>query len=68
MKKCEYPEGVHMEIAGIPVDPCVYETEAVYKNVTVEILKCRNCGHVDVTWYAQENTEDITEEWEEDDA
>ena len=47
---------------GAELDPCIYEIDAIYKNCTVEILKCPKCGKVSIGWYRQENTEEISEE------
>ena len=38
----------------------VYETIEIHRNVTVEILRCKNCGNTEILWFRQENTED---EW-----
>lgn len=32
------------------VDPCLYDIIETHENVTVEVLKCKNCGHIEVTW------------------
>ena len=58
MKKCSFGDGVEVKIGGVPVDPCCYEVVAIYKNVTVEVLRCKDCGHEDFAWYKQENTEE----------
>lgn len=47
-----------MKICGVPVDPCFYETVETYRNVTVKVLRCTKCGHVEVNWYLQDNTEE----------
>lgn len=36
------------------LDPCLYDVVETHKGVTVEILKCCNCGHVEVSWYEEE--------------
>lgn len=46
------PDGIN------EIDPCLYETVETHRNVTVEILRCKKCGHVEVLWKRQENTED----------
>ena len=43
------------------VDPCLYEEIETYENVTVHILQCVRCGHIEVGWERQDNTIDITE-------
>lgn len=47
-----------MKIGDIPLDPCVYEEIEVHRNVTVEVWRCKNCGHIELVWHRQENTED----------
>lgn len=52
------PDGVH------ELDPCQYEVSEVYKNVIVEVLKCKKCGHVSIGWYKTADTEEVNiEEW-----
>lgn len=48
--KCQHPEGVEVKINGVPVDPCEYEVAEIYENVTVEILRCRRCGNIQIEW------------------
>ena len=43
------------------LDPCLYEEIETYKNVTVHVLRCVRCGHIEVEWERQDNTIDITE-------
>jgi hypothetical protein len=58
MCKCQFPGGVTIKPDGIhELDPCQYETIETHRNVTVRVLKCVRCGHVEIAWYAQENTE-----------
>lgn len=38
------PDGIH------PLDPCIYGIEERHEGVTVEVLRCRKCGHKEVTW------------------
>lgn len=40
------------------MDPCQYEVIEKYRNVTIEILRCKNCGHVEISWYRQDDTEE----------
>ena len=56
--KCTHGEGIDINIAGIPVDACDYELIQTVRNVTVEVLKCKKCGHVEILWRRQENTEE----------
>ena len=53
------PDGVN------ELDPCLYQEIEAYKNVTVHILRCVRCGHIEVEWKRQDNTIDITEVTEE---
>lgn len=64
--KCEFPNGATVRIGNSELDPCVYETVEKYKNVTVEISKCKVCGAIDISWKRQANTEDLMSEDEED--
>lgn len=58
--KCSFPDGISIKPDGEnELDPCVYEEIAEYKNVTVTVSKCRKCGHIDVSWERQDNTEKI---------
>lgn len=59
--RCNHGKGDIVKIAGVPVDPCVYEEVEAYRNVTVRVLKCKRCGHTEIEWERQEDTEDITE-------
>jgi len=57
--KCSYngitikPDGVH------ELDPCIYQDIEMYKNVTVIVSQCKNCGNISLSWLRQENTEEI---------
>jgi hypothetical protein len=60
MKKCEFPEGITVKPDGEnELDPCVYEDIEMYTNVTVIISRCKKCGHEEISWLRQENTEKI---------
>lgn len=60
MSKCSFPDGVIIKPDGIhELDPCIYEEVERYANVTVSIRRCKNCGHIDIAWYRQEDTEEI---------
>lgn len=50
-----YPDGQN------ELDPCIYEDIAIYTNVTVIISRCKKCGHIEISWMKQENTEEINE-------
>ena len=59
--RCSHGDGVTVSIAGVPVDPCVYKEIQTFRNVTVHILRCKRCGHTEIEWERQENTEEITD-------
>lgn len=59
MGKCSFCTGVEVNIGGIPVDPCHYQTIEIHRNVTVRVMKCKRCGHVEISWIPQENTETV---------
>lgn len=60
MTKCEHPEGIQIMPGGIcELDPCIYEDIEMHRNVTVIVSRCRNCGHIEISWIRQEDTEDI---------
>ena len=59
MNKCRFPDGMSIKPDGIhELDPCIYETTEVYRNVTVEIRRCKNCGHIEIVWHRQDDTEE----------
>lgn len=58
-RRCVAGEGDITSVNGIEIDPCRYAVVEAYRNVTVRVLECVNCGHVEVEWTRQENTEDI---------
>ena len=47
------PDGIH------PLSQHLFVEEECLKNVTVQILRCRKCGHVSIGWYRQANTEEV---------
>ncbi len=49
------PDGVHELV------PHRFVLAEKYKNVTVEILRCEECGEVSIGWYRQENTERVSD-------
>jgi len=57
---CQFPDGVTVKLGGeYELDPCIYETVEAHRNVTVRVLRCKNCGKTIVEWERQENTEDV---------
>lgn len=60
MSKCQFPDGMVIKPDGVnELDPCDYEVVEKYRNVTIEVLRCRKCGHTEISWYRQEDTEKI---------
>lgn len=58
MCKCNFPEGVVIKLDSVhDLDPCCYEVAERHRNVTVEVLKCKRCGHTEISWYRQDDTE-----------
>lgn len=45
------PDGVH------EMSACEYEEIERHTNVTVIILRCKNCGDISIAWQRQENTD-----------
>ncbi len=63
MEKCRSPGGVVIKPDGVnELDPCIYEEVERYRNVTISVMRCKRCGHVEVSWTRQENTEEVTED------
>jgi Zn ribbon nucleic-acid-binding protein len=38
------------------LNPCKYDEVSRYENVTVSVLKCRRCGHIEIELHRQPNT------------
>lgn len=59
MCNCEFdgitfkPDGLH------EVSMHEFELSERYRNVTIEILRCKKCGEVSIGWYMQEDTEEV---------
>ena len=55
--KCSNPDGITIKPDGVnSLDPHFYRTVERYRNVTVEVLRCKRCGHQTIEWFRQENT------------
>lgn len=50
------PDGIH------ELSPHKFKLEQKLRNVTVEILRCEECGEVSIGWYRQEDTEEVEED------
>ena len=60
MPKCTFPDGIVIKPDGVnELDPCIYEEIERYENVTISINRCKKCGHIDISWYRQENTMEL---------
>lgn len=60
MGKCEFPNGIIIRPDGVnELDPCLYEEIERYVNVTVSVLRCKKCGHIEIEWTRQPDTEEI---------
>lgn len=60
MHKCEFPNGMVVKPDGInELDPCVYEEIERYANVTISISRCKVCGNINISWYRQDDTEEL---------
>ena len=60
MGRCTWGDGITVKPDGVhELDPCEYEVVEAYRNVTVEVLRCRRCGHIEITWRRQSDTEEV---------
>lgn len=60
MEKCKFPDGITIKPDGVnELDPCIYEDIAKYKNVTITISRCKKCGHIEIGWERQGDTEEL---------
>ena len=40
-------------------EPCIFREKEKYRNVTVVISECKKCGHTDISWIRQDDTEEV---------
>ena len=60
MDKCKFPDGITIKPDGIhELDPCIYQEVERYANVTISIKRCKKCGNIDISWFRQEDTEEL---------
>ena len=60
MEKCHLTPGITIKLYAVnELDPCIYEEVECYKNVTVHVMRCQQCGHIDLSWERQEDTEEV---------
>lgn len=58
--KCHFPEGVSIKPDGEnELEACQYVLMQEYKNVTVQVWQCPVCGHIDISWKRQDDTEEV---------
>lgn len=50
------PDGIH------PLSPHRFKEELHLRNVEIQILRCKICGHVSIGWRRQDNTEEVRED------
>lgn len=63
MGSCCNFDGVVIKPDGVnELDPCVYEEIEKYANVTISVLRCKKCGHIELEWFRQEDTEELETE------
>lgn len=59
-KRCRHPEGVTIKPDGVnKLLPCQLDLKEIHRNVTVHVFQCPVCGHVDLSWYEQDDSEHI---------
>jgi NMD protein affecting ribosome stability and mRNA decay len=60
------PDGLVIKPDGVnELDPCLYQTEQVFTNCTVEVSRCKKCGAYNISWYRTPWTKEVPEEqWE----
>jgi NMD protein affecting ribosome stability and mRNA decay len=60
------PDGLVIKPDGVnELDPCLYQTEQVLTNCTVEVSRCKKCGAYNISWYRTPWTKEVPEEqWE----
>lgn len=60
MGKCSFGEGIIIKPDGVnELDACIYEDIEKYSNVTVIVSRCKRCGHIEISWIRQDNTEEL---------
>lgn len=57
MEKCSF-DGYSIRPDGInDLDPCLYEDIEIHTNCTVIVSRCKNCGHVELSWVKNDGCE-----------
>lgn len=58
MAKCTFGDGMTIKPDGVhELDPCLYEDIEIWHNVTVIVSRCKHCGHIELSWIKQDDTE-----------
>ena len=57
---CKPPDGVRIFPDGEhELSPCKFVEAGVFRNVTVQLLRCEKCGEYSFAWWKQPNTEEF---------
>lgn len=55
---CQQPDGIKILPDGKhELSPCKFVEAGVLRNVTIQLLRCENCGEYSIAWWRQPNTE-----------
>lgn len=58
-KRCRHQGGVTIKPDGVnELLPCPMEDKEIHRNVTVTVSQCSVCGHIEISWERQDDTED----------
>ena len=58
-KRCHHPGGMTIRPDGVSkLLPCLMEDKEIHRNVTVTVGQCSVCGHIEISWERQDDTED----------
>lgn len=63
--KCSMPDGISIRPDGIhEIDPCIYEEIERHSGCIVHVMRCRRCGHIEISWERGEDyqLEEVTDE------
>lgn len=65
MSKCELPGGLIVRPDGVnELDPCIYDEIERHSGCIVHVMRCRRCGHIEISWERGEDyqLEEVNEE------